>query len=91
MTNDKLARRKKYDLQIGNINIFRENLVINYKSGISGKKCSPVFLRDAEELKNVRFEVFTAVTVKNGVFWDIKIQCLPHMRHITSPLQRPAG
>jgi hypothetical protein len=24
------------------------------------------------ELKYVRFEVFTAVTVKNVVFWDIK-------------------
>jgi hypothetical protein len=39
----------------------------------------------------VRFEVFTAVTVKNSVFWDIKIQFVPHRRHITSPLQNPAG
>jgi hypothetical protein len=25
-------------------------------------------------MKNVKFEVFTAVTMKNGVFWDIKPQ-----------------
>jgi hypothetical protein len=37
------------------------------------------------------FEVFTAVTMKNIVFWDIKTQFLPHRRHITSPLQRTAG
>jgi hypothetical protein len=23
------------------------------------------------EFENVRFEVFTAVTMKNGVFWDV--------------------
>jgi hypothetical protein len=35
----------------------------------------------------VRFEVFTAVTMKNVVFWDIKTQFVLHRRHITSPLQ----
>jgi hypothetical protein len=39
----------------------------------------------------VRFEVFTAVTMKNAVFWDIKTQFLPHRRHITSPLPRSVG
>jgi hypothetical protein len=39
----------------------------------------------------VRFEVFTAVTMKNVVFWDIKIQFVLHRRHITSPLQSPSG
>jgi hypothetical protein len=34
----------------------------------------------------VRFEVFTAVTMKNAIFWDIKSQFVPHRRHITSPL-----
>jgi hypothetical protein len=33
----------------------------------------------------VRFEAFTAVTMKNGVFWDIKTQFVLHRRHITSP------
>jgi hypothetical protein len=41
---------------------------------------------------NVTFEAFTAVTMKNAFFWDIKKQQLiPHRGHITSPLQRPAG
>jgi hypothetical protein len=32
------------------------------------------------------------VTMKNVVFfWDIKPQFVPHRRHITSPLQSPAG
>jgi hypothetical protein len=39
----------------------------------------------------VRFEVSTAVTMKNVVFWDIKTQFVLHRRHITSPLQSPAG
>jgi hypothetical protein len=29
--------------------------------------------------------------MKNGVFWDIKIQFVLHRRHIMSPLQSPAG
>jgi hypothetical protein len=39
----------------------------------------------------VGFEVFTAVTMKNGVFWDIKTQFVLHRRHITSPLHGPAS
>jgi hypothetical protein len=41
--------------------------------------------------EGVRFEVFTAVTVKNAVFWDIKTQFVLHKRHITPPLQSPAS
>jgi hypothetical protein len=39
----------------------------------------------------VRFDVFTAVTMKNVVFWDIKPQFILHRRHITSPLQSPSS
>jgi hypothetical protein len=39
----------------------------------------------------VRFEVFTAVTMKNGVFWDTETQFVLHRRHITPPLQSPAS
>jgi hypothetical protein len=39
---------------------------------------------------HVRFEVFTAVTLKNVVFWDIKTQFLLHRRNITSPLHSPS-
>jgi hypothetical protein len=34
--------------------------------------------------RHKRFEVFTAVTMKNAVFWDIKTQFVHHRRHITS-------
>jgi hypothetical protein len=43
------------------------------------------------DTRYVRFEVFTAVTMKNGVFWDVKTQFVLHRRHITSPLQSPAS
>jgi hypothetical protein len=32
-----------------------------------------------------KIEVFTVVTLKNAVFWDIKTQFVPHRNHITSP------
>jgi hypothetical protein len=41
--------------------------------------------------KYARFEAFTAVTIKNAAFWDIKTQFVPHRRHIISLLQIPAG
>jgi hypothetical protein len=37
------------------------------------------------------FEVFTAVTMRNVVFWGIEIQFVPHRIDITSPLQCPAS
>jgi hypothetical protein len=43
------------------------------------------------ELNSVGLEVFTAVTMKNVVLWDVKTEFAPHRRHITSPLQSPAG
>jgi hypothetical protein len=42
-------------------------------------------------LMYLRVEVFTAVTMKNSVFWDIKSQFVPHMKDITSPLQSQAS
>jgi hypothetical protein len=42
-----------------------------------------LFLRcRAQPVNAIRFEVFTAVTVKNVVFWDIKTQFLPHWKHL---------
>jgi hypothetical protein len=43
------------------------------------------------QLCYVRFEVFTAVTMKNVVFWDIKTQFVPHRKDNTSSLQSPAS
>jgi hypothetical protein len=34
-----------------------------------------------------RFEIFTAVTMKYAVLWDIKSQFVPHRTRIRSPLQ----
>jgi hypothetical protein len=45
----------------------------------------------ARKVNVVRFEVFTAVTMENVVFWDIKTQFVLHRRHITSPLHSTAG
>jgi hypothetical protein len=39
----------------------------------------------------VRFDVFTVMSMKNVVFWDIKPQFVLHRRHITSPLQSSAS
>jgi hypothetical protein len=39
----------------------------------------------------VKFEVFTAVIMNNGVFCDIKTQFFSHRRHSTWSLQIPAG
>jgi hypothetical protein len=53
-------------------------------------KC-PFLFDLKQKMEFVRSEVFTAVTMKNAVFWDIKNQFVLHRRHITSPLQSPAG
>jgi hypothetical protein len=42
-----------------------------------------------ETNKLVIFEVFTAVTMKNAMFWDIKLSSNV-TGNITSPLQSPA-
>jgi hypothetical protein len=39
----------------------------------------------------VRFEVITAVTMKNVVSWGIKTKFVLHRRHIMSQLQSPSG
>jgi hypothetical protein len=46
-------------------------------------------LSQAEDIV-VRFEVFTAVTMKENVLWDIKPQFVL-IGNITSPIESPAG
>jgi hypothetical protein len=55
----------------------------------AGCKVAAGMKRNNEFHKEVRFEVFTAVTMKNAVFWDIKTQFVLHRRHIMSLLQSP--
>jgi hypothetical protein len=50
-----------------------------------------VFIRWAKNKGECKIEVSTAVAMKNAVFWDIKTQVVPYRRHISSPLERPAG
>jgi hypothetical protein len=40
---------------------------------------------------HLRFEVFTALTVTNAVFWDIKLSSYLTGHTFTFPLQSPAG
>jgi hypothetical protein len=37
--------------------------------------------------ERIRCEVFTAVTIENVVFWDIKTKFVLHRKYIPSPLQ----
>jgi hypothetical protein len=39
--------------------------------GLQNEKVNVVTLVLSDRLQHVRFEVFTAVTMKNGVFWDV--------------------
>jgi hypothetical protein len=76
------------------------NEFINLPNPSSGTM-APEFTHDLTEMStaargqgsttSVRFEIFTAVTMKNGVFWDINTQFVPNRRHITSLLQIPAS
>jgi hypothetical protein len=43
-----------------------------------------------KKITYVRSDVFTAVTMKNVIFWDINTKFAPLRRHITSLLQSPA-
>jgi endo-1,4-beta-mannosidase len=41
--------------------------------------------RDLEKaINDVRFEVFTAVTMMNVVFWDITTQLVLHREHVSA-------
>jgi hypothetical protein len=46
-------------------------------------------LRLRYRVQPVKFEVFTAVTMKSALFWGIKSQFIPHERHIRSLIQGP--
>jgi hypothetical protein len=37
-----------------------------------------------QKILYIRSEVFTAVIMKNAVFWDINTQFIPHRRHYVS-------
>jgi hypothetical protein len=50
----------------------------------SDKKASSYFTGDTLRLRYRNHPVFTAVTMKNVVLWDIKPQFVPHRRHVSA-------
>jgi hypothetical protein len=71
---------------------YEECRILGYKNPVpTSHETHYVSATESSRLMLCKFEVFRAVTTKNVVFWDIKTQFIPHMRHITSPLQSPAG
>jgi hypothetical protein len=68
------------------------SIVINFLStGIHTNLTLQKLRNCAVPVLFVRFEVFTAVNMKNGVFWEIKSQFVPRRKHITSALQNLPG
>jgi hypothetical protein len=61
--------------------------IMTTASGLHDVRGIGVLFPALRRRSSVIFEVFTAVTMKNAVFWDIKTQFILHRRHITSPLQ----
>jgi hypothetical protein len=48
--------------------------VVLVASDVSEESIASIFrAKTTNELKHIRFEVFTAVTMKNGVFWDVTL------------------
>jgi hypothetical protein len=81
--SSQLLLRKIWGLHGGDY----EECLLGYKSSVCTSQ-ETHYISATESSQLVRFEVFTAVTMKN-VFWDIKAQFVPHRRHITSLLQSP--
>jgi hypothetical protein len=76
----------------GKPGVFKLAIVYKPSDFLAGSCITPFSLfKVNQKIGLVRFEVLTAVTMKNAVFWDIKPQFILHMRHITFPLQSPAG
>jgi hypothetical protein len=68
--------------------LYSQYLALTSPTG-SGRSVGIVRLQT--KAMEVRFEVLTAVTMKNVVFWSIRTQFMTQRRHITSPLQSPAS
>jgi hypothetical protein len=80
-----------YSCQL-NCSNYEECRFLGYKNPVrTSQETHYVSTTDPSRLMLCKIEVFTAVTMKNVVFWDIKTRFVPHRRHITSPLQIPAG
>jgi hypothetical protein len=71
---------------------YEECRLPGYKNPVrTSQETHYVSATELSQLMLLRFDVFTTVTMKNGVFGDIKTQFVPHRRHIKSLLQSPAS
>jgi hypothetical protein len=71
---------------------YEECRFLGYKNSVrTSQETHYVFATESSQLMLCKFEIFTAVTVKNVVFWDIKTQFVLHRRHIMPPLHSPPG
>jgi hypothetical protein len=66
--------------------------LLGYKNPVlTSQETHYITATESSRLMLCKSEVFTAVTMKNVVFWDIITRFVLHRRHITSPLQSPAS
>jgi hypothetical protein len=62
--------------------------LLGYKTPVrTSQETQYVSVREPSQLMLCKFEVFTAVTMKNVVLWDIEPHFVLHRRHITFPLE----
>jgi hypothetical protein len=63
---------------------YEECHLLGYKNPVrTSQETNYVSATETSQLMLCKIEVFTAVTMKNAVFWDIKPQFVPHRRHIS--------
>jgi hypothetical protein len=66
---------------------YEECRLLGYKHPVhTSQETQYVSVTEPSQLIVYKFEVFTVVTMKNAVFWDVKPQFVHHRRHITSQL-----
>jgi hypothetical protein len=71
----------------GNFEIEVRGIYFDCAAGLNKSGQRPVLVSH----EYVTFVVFTAATMKNAIFWNIRTQFMPQMKHITSQIQSPVG
>jgi hypothetical protein len=71
---------------------YEECRLLGYKNPVpTSHETHYISATEPSHLMLCKIRGLTAVTMKSGVFWDIKTQFLPHTRPITSPPQSPGS
>jgi hypothetical protein len=66
--------------------LVRVSRLLNYSSYLE-----ILIVKQTNQENKLRFEIFTAMIIKNSVIWVMEAQFVLHKGHITSPLQSPAS